>query len=66
MDTKTAIVWYNKKDKAYLVKNASGKLTRSKDINDASVILPCHIPVDHRQAFEPMKVIITRTVKEVK
>ena len=66
MDTKTAIVWYNKKDKVYLVKNPSGKLMRSKDINDASVILPAHVPVDHRQDFEPIKVIITRTVKQVK
>ena len=66
MSTKTAVVWYNKKTKKYLVKNHSGKLVVSDDINDASVILPCHIPVDHRQDFEPIKVVITRTVKQVK
>jgi len=66
MSTKTAIVWYNKKDKCYLVKNHSGILTISKYIDDASVILPCHIPVDHRQDFEPMKVIITRTIEKIK
>lgn len=66
MSTKTGIIWYNKKDKAYLAKTVSGKLMRSKDINDASVILPAHVPVDHRQDFESIKVIITRTVKQVK